>query len=136
MLAHEHCDTALHRGAVAQSSKDGHGRLRSLLRMPGKANVAIVELVTRVWLGDVVQQRAPANREGDVGVRIEFLGERRGDRGRCRSERELRMLDQIDGGVEHLQRVIKHIEVVIAILLDALERLHLRQDDHKQAQLI
>ena len=104
--------------------------------MTGEADVAVVERALRGRLGDVVQQGTPAHGQGDVHVAIELLGERRGHGWRRRAGGELGVLAQVDRRVQHLQRVVKHVEVVVAVLLDAIEGLDLGQDNGEQAQVV
>ena len=98
--------------------------------------MAVIKLVARDRLGDVVQQRAPADGHRHIGVGIEFLGERRSHRRRGRTEGKFRMLNQIDRGIENLQRVVQYIEMVIAVLLHAFECLDLGQDHCEQAKIV
>ena len=51
------------------------------------------------------------------------------------AERLRRVALELDGAVEHLERVVEHVEVVVAALLDAAQRLELGQHDGAAAEL-
>ena len=101
-----------------------------------EADAAVGQHRARLRLGDVVQERAEAQR---VAAR-HLVGERRAssvaDRLRVLgAERLRRVALEGDGAVEHLEGVVEDVEVVVAALLDAAQRLELRQHARAQPEL-
>ena len=136
MLSHEQCHALLHRSAVPQSFENRGRQIGALLGMARKANVTVLELCSGIGLGDVVQQRTPAHGQRNIAVGIEELRKCRRDSRGSRAKGKLGLLDQIGRRIEHLQRVVEHIEVVIAVLLDGGQGLDLGQHDTEESQLV
>ena len=96
---------------------------------------AVVAVAERGGLGDVVQQRAEAQREAAVDLVGERLGEQRRDGrgvGRPDAEHRGRVGLERDRLLEHLERVGVDVGVVVAVLLDAAQRVQLGQDRRGQ----
>ena len=90
-------------------------------------------------LGDVVQQRAPAQRAAARELVGERLGEQRARRPRARSAAERPPPGRAASAIvslEHLERVPVDVEVVVDGLLDPAQRLELGQHDRRRAELV
>ena len=84
----------------------------------------------RLRLGDVVQERAEAQRRAAGQLVGERLREQRAERLLVLdAERRRRIALDLDGPLEDRERVVEHVEVVVAALLDAAQRLELGEHD-------
>ena len=124
----------------AQPAQDGAGQLGARAVVAGEAEAAVRPLAARPRLGGVVQQRGEAHRVAARELVGERLAQQRRDRSGVLAEpgRERVALDRCDL-VEHLERVVVHVEVVEDVLLDPVQReqlgQHLRGDAVRVHQL-
>ncbi len=124
--------------ARAQPREDLAAHARALAVVVGEADPALAEVGLRERLGDVVQQRAPAQRVAAREVVGERLGEHRGD---PRAEGVVvehggRVALERDRVLEHLERVVVGVLVVVDRLLDPAQRPELGQDRGAGAGLL
>jgi hypothetical protein len=122
----------------AQAPQRVVGQLRALAVVADEGHAAVGAQPARLRLGGVVQERREAQPAAARELVGERLGEQRGHRGRLRPA-------EADGGrvglhrhdgVQHLERVAEHVGVVVRALLDAAQRLQLRQDRGEQPGLL
>src|SRR5262249_22683436 len=66
----------------------------------------------------------------------ERFGEELGDLGRVRSDQAIEIGLHLERAAQDLDRVPVDIEVVVGVLLDAVQRDELREDDGRRAELV
>ena len=109
-----------------------------LLVVMGEADATVRQLGAGARLGDVVQQRA----EAQAAAAGELVGQRLGQQGAHRrgerlvAERRRGIALEVDAGLQDLERVAVHVEVVVGVLLDAAQRRQLGQDGGDEVELV
>jgi len=130
VVAGERGDVVGQRGARAQPLGEHRARQSGAdAVVAGEAEAALGARHRGVRLGDVVQQRGPAQAVAAGGLVGERLGEQRLDAGH---EVGVAQRDRV---LEHLERVAVGVLVVVDGLLEAPERLDLGEHDGERAGL-
>ena len=134
-MAHERGDVGLEPLARAQPGEDVARELRARAVVTEEGRRAVVAVAEGRGLRGIVQQRAEAQGEAAVEVVGERLGEQPAHRVRVLGAEHGRGV-RLDGErlLEHLDRVVVDVGVVVAVLRDALQRRELGEDRRGEAE--
>jgi hypothetical protein len=137
VLAHQHLAEAAQRLAGVQALQHLARDAAPCTSWPEELDRTLGRDGARLRLGGIVEERGPAQRPALVDGRV--------DRHRKRLAQRLHgglgevvvgVVGDVGGRVDDVHRVLEDVEVVVEVLVDALEAGHLRQHHRQHAEAV